>query len=489
MEARNYLGIYISKDKATIVCIGSGAGKRNILGCFSVSAEQEEQNQQQTLAALIAHGCAERKIKFSEVAVALDCAMFMQHNMHSEFSSPKQIAATIRFDTEEALATDISNVAMAFQINSSEEAGSGLTVFTANRKILSDILSAVQSNNIDPITIEPDVNSLSRFICQNIKLPESQDGTTLFGLLSSRRGYFVNYCKSQKTSAMRTFLIGSAQNRNELLARETLITANLPELSERTNHLKVFDSISSVSHSAIDAIGEKLGIEAESISLTESAGIEPQVLADCDDPVDFAIAYGAALAHLEKAQSTNFRNDFMPYQGKKVRKQKALKFLSVSVAVLLFALGLYFQAQLLKVNGNRTSLRDKLAPQYLAVMPGSKQLPDRFSEAVRKLGSELRRIRDVKSGLISIRGEKSISSKLTLVLEALNKCAAQTDLNVDSISITSSSISIAGDTSSAISTQKLRAALMGKKLGNLQERISPAKSGRNNFSITITPEK
>jgi len=150
---------------------------------------------------------------------------------------------------------------------------------------------------------------------------------------------------------------------------------------------------------------------------------------------------------------------------------------------------LYFQAQLLKVSGNRTSLRDKLAPQYLAVMPGSKQLPDRFSEAVRKLGSELRRIRDVKSGLISIRGEKSISSKLTLVLEALNKCAAQTDLNVDSISITSSSISIAGDTSSAISTQKLRAALMEKKLGNLQERISPAKSGRNNFSITITPEK
>jgi hypothetical protein len=483
---QNHLGIYLSKDKATVVCLGSGARDGDVLGCFSVSLEQQEEQNQHVLAALIAQGCAEREWNFSEVTVALDCAMFMQHHMHSEFNNPRQVAATIRFDIEEALATDTSDIAVAFLINSSNEGGSELTVFTAQRKILSDILLSLQSNNIDPVTIEPDVNSLSRFICKKISLGESPEGATLFGLLSSRRGYFITCCKPQKISALRTFLVGPAQDRNELLARQVLITTNLPETSESTNYLKVFDSTNSINHKQL---GEKLGTEAEDISLAESAGIEPQAWADCDDPVDFAIAYGAALAHLEKIQTINFRNDFMPYQGRKLRMQKALKFLSISVTVLLLALGLYFQAQLLKVSRYRASLTDKFTPQYLAVMPGSKQLPDKFSEAVRKLGSELRRIRDVKSGLISIKGEKSVSAKLTLVLEALNKCAAQTDLNIDSISITTTTISIAGDTSSAASTQKLRAALMEKKLGNLQERISPDKRGRNSFSITITPEK
>lgn len=485
MEARNYLGIYLSKDRATVVCIGSGAG--NVLGCFSVSPEGQEQNQQQTLAALIAKVCDEKVPMYRdcEVAVALDCAMFMQHNMHSEFNNPKQIAATVRFDTEEALATDISDIAITFQINSSSESGSDLTVFTAKRKILSDILLSLQGKTIDPVTIEPDVNSLSRFICQKILLPESHDGATLYGLLSSRRGYFITRRKSQKVSTLRTFLIGSAQDRNELLTRQVLMTTNLSETSEPINFLKVFDSANSVSHSAIGG----LGIETEDISLAESAGIKTQTLADCADPVDFAIAYGAALAHLEKAQSINFRNDFMPYQGKKLRMQKALKFLSISVTILLVALGLYFQVQLLKVSRYRNSLTDKFEPQYLAVMPGTKELPDKFSEAVRKLGSELRRIRDVRSGLISIKGEESVASKLTLVLEAFNKCAAQTNLNIDSVSITTKSISITGDTSNVSSTQKLRAALIERKLGNLQERISPTKSGRNSFSITIVPEK
>ena len=486
MEPQHHLGIYLSKDRATVVCLGSPSRDGKVLGCFSVCLEEQAEQNQQVLANLIAQGCAERELQFSEVAVALDCAMFMQHNMHSEFNNPKQIAATVRFDTEEALATDISDVAIAFKITSSDESGSELTVFTAQRKILSDILLSLQSNNIDPVTIEPDVNCLSRFIGQNVSLLESQPGATLFGLLSSRRGYFITCSRSQKISTMRTFLVGPTQDRNELLTRQTLITTNLTEAGEPIDYLRVSDSTNSVNY---QQLSKKLGIEVGIIDLVESARIEPQVLADCADPVDFAIAYGAALAHLEKAPSINFRNDFMPYQGKKRRLQRTLKLASVSVIVLLFALGLYFQTELLTVNKGRSSLRNKFAPQYLAVMPGSEQLPAKFSEAVRKLGSELRRVRDVKAGLFSVKGEESVSAKLTLVLESLNKYAAQIDLNIDSISVTTRSISIAGQTSSASSTQKLREALIATNLGNLQDRITSTKDGRSSFIITIVPEK
>jgi hypothetical protein len=188
-------------------------------------------------------------------------------------------------------------------------------------------------------------------------------------------------------------------------------------------------------------------------------------------------------------QSINLRSDFMPYQGKRLRLQKTLKFLSISVTILLFALGLYFQTQSLKVNKYRASLHDKFAPQYLAIMPGSKKLPPKFSEAVNKLGQELRRINSVKSGLYSVKGEESVSSKLTVLLEALNKTASQTNIIIDSISITPKSISIAGDTPSPSSTHKFREALIETKLGNLQDRLASTQSGRHSFSITIVPEE
>jgi len=491
VDSQNYLGIYISKDRATVVCLGSGSRGANVLGCFSVSVEKPEEQSNPGLpglATLIAQGCAERvpMYRISEVAVALDCALFMQHNMHSEFNNPKQIAATVRFDTEEALATDISDVAIAFQIASSSENGSELTVFTAQRKILSDILLSLQSNNIDPITIEPDVNCLSRFIRQNASLPESRQDGAFFGLLSSRRGYFIACPKSQKMSIMRTFLVGPSQDRNELLTRQALITTNLIRTGESMDWLNVFDSTNSVD---LQQLSDKLGLEANSINLIESASVEPQALADCDNQVDFSIAYGAALARLEKAPSVNFRKDFMPYQGKKRRLQRTLKFASVSFTVLLLVLGLYFQRPLLTANRRRGSLRNKFAKQYLAVLPGETELPGRFAEAVRELGSELRRIKNVRAGQFSVGEEESVSLKLTQVLGALKAYIAQADLNIDSVSVTTKSIRIEGDTPNASSTQKLREALKKTQLGSFDEHLFPTKEGRHGFSITIVPEK
>ncbi len=493
MEGQKYLGIYLSKDTATVVCLGLEGRDYKVLGCFSVSVEQQEPQEQfrtgavnAELAHLIVEGCAERKLKFSEVAVALDCSMFMQHNVRSEFDDPKQIAATIRFDTEEALAMDVTDVAIAFRITSSDQTGSQLTVFTAERKILSDVLLSLQANNIDPVTIEPDVNCLSRFILQNMSL--SEDLHPLFCAFSRRSGYFIIPPRpgvgAQKRLAMRTFLVGPTQDRGDLLTREAPVAIALGGTEEPVNCLKVYDSTGSVN---CKQLGERLDIEVGSIDLAEAAAVEPDALADCDEAADFAIAYGAALAHLERAQSINFRNDFMPYQGRKVRLQKALKFASISVIVLVFAVGLYFQLQLLQKNKYRTRLREKFAKDYLAVMLDEKKLPARAKEAVRKVGGELRRVKDAKSGQLSITGEASIAAKLTLVLEAFNKCAAQTNLKINKVSITPKAISIVGDTSSRKNTLKLFEAIKDK-LEILQHRYV-SKAGRDNFSMTVAPKE
>jgi len=487
VETQNYLGIYISRDTATAVCLNPQGRGGKVLGCFSVSVEEQEQASPQALASLIAQGCAERNLGFSEVSVALDCAIFMQHSVHSEFKDRKQIAANIRSDTEEALATDITNVALAFEMTSAGQEGSEFTVFTAQRKILSEVLDSLQAHNLDPVTIEPDVNCLSRFICRKGPSAESRQPGTLFGILSRRNGYLIippgsTGAGSQKASTVRTFLVGPTQDRGALLTREVLVTAALVGSGEPINHLKVFDSAGTVNH---QQLSEKLGIESDGIGWLDEAGAENQIPADGFDPVDFAIAYGAALAHSEKGRCVNFRDDFSPFLGKKIKMQKALKFAATSVTVLLIAVGLYFQTQLFIINKYRNTLNAKFAKDYSDVML-SQKLPD-INSAVRKLGSELRRIRDAKKGLITIKGEKSISSKLTLVLAAFNKCAKQTDLNIKSVNITAKNITIIGDTSSRQNTLKFFETLRNNGL----EILIPGyqqKGARDGFSIIVEPK-
>ncbi|MFZ2147956.1 MAG: hypothetical protein WAV28_12110 [Sedimentisphaerales bacterium] len=497
MESQNYLGIYISKDTATVVCLEARGSHGKVLGCFSVSAKEQEQAKLQALAGLIARGCAERKLEFSEVVVALDCAMFMQHSVHSEFNDPKQIAATVRFDTEGALATDITDVTLAFEITLAGQAGSELTVFTAQRKILSEVLLSLQQHNLDPVTIEPDVNCLSRFICRKASPSESQQPGTLFCILSGRNGYLIappvsTGGGSQKASMARTFLVGPTQDRGALLAREVLVTTALVGGGEPISRLKVFNSAGTIDHQQLK---EKLSIETDGDDWL-TAGAEPrpcgrgvgesQIPADCADPVDFAIAYGAALAHLEKGHHVNFRDDFSPFQGKKIKTQKALKFAAISVTGLLIFVGLYFQTQLFTINKYRSALRAKFAKDYSAVMLGQKVQDE--TGAVRELGRELRRITAAKDGLITIKGEKSISSKLTLVLAAFNKCADQTDLNIKSISITARDIIITGETSSRPNTQKLFKAVRDNDLEILREAYD-LKGQSDSFSITVEPKK
>ena len=487
MESQNYLGIYISKDTATVVCLDSQGKDGNVLGCFSVSVEGQEQANMQELARLIVQGCSERELKFSEVAVALDCSMFMQHTVHSEFSDPKQIATTVRFDTEEVLATDITDVALAFEITSSDQAGSELTVFTAQRKILSDVLVALQQYNLDPATIEPDVNCLSRLVCRKIFPPESHQAETLYGILSCRSGYLIlPPCSrgegARKASIVRTFLVSPTQDRAKLLAREVLLTTALVKSSEPIDCLKIFDSAGAVDY---QQLGERLSMEAGTIDLYEAAGTELHTLADCADPVDFAIAYGAALTCSEKGSKVDFREDFSPFQGKRLRLQKALRFAAVSVTVLLIAVGLYFQTQLFSVKRDRNNLRSKFAKEYSNVTLDKLSDNVKIKDAVKELGKTLRRIEDERKGIIT--DEKSISSKLTLVLAAFNKCAAQTNLNIKSVTITTTDIIIIGDTPNRQNRQRFFEAVRNGGLEILREGYDSL-GGRESFSITVVPK-
>jgi len=487
VEQEKNLGIYISKDAATVVCIDSQSKQAEVTGCFSVRAGEQAEALPHVLASLISQGCSEREWVFSDVSVALDCAMFMQHNVHSDFADQKQIAATVRFDTEEALATDVSDVAITFQIASSGEEGADLTVFTAKKKMLSDILLSLQSSGMDPMRIEPDVNCLARYLGRKVPAGDDDQGRTMFGVLSGRSGYLMaphrNGVDSQQTLRVRTFLLGSAKDRDGLLAREAIMTTALIEGGEPIQRMRVFDSTGIAS---CRRLGERLGMEAGEVELVGPDIADEHILENCADPVEFAIAYGAALGHLEKAPAVSFRDDFMPYQGKKLRMEKALKFFSVSVTVLLIAVGLYFQTRQFSVNKYRGKVRDRFAADYAAAMSNIK-LPDDMTiqKAVQGLEKERRRLQKSKTG---IPDDETVSSKLALVLDAFNKSAAQTKLAITSISVSKGDINVVGSTTSRANTNRLFATIKQNGLDIVKTTLE-TEPGLDKFNIRVVPRK
>ena len=488
MPSQNYLGIYISKDTATVVCVDPNSRGEKIVGGFSVSAGQQEQPNMQTLANLIAEGCAERKLAFSDVAVALDCAMFMQHTVKSQFTDIKQIAATIRFDTEEALATDISDIALAFQITSIDESGSTLTVFTAQKNLLSEVILSLQQHDLDPVTLEPDIHCLSRFIDNKTPSGQIEQGT-LFAMISGRSGYLIAppppAGSRRKSSTVRTFLLGPKQNRTELLTREVLMTSALTQSDEAIKSLKVYDSTTDLD---IEPLSDRLGIETTASDIFQGPPGEIQNIGECPDRIHCAIACGAAMSLLEKEHNVNFRDDFSPYQGKKLMLQNALKFAAISVSVLFIAIGLYFQIQLFNVNRDRKNLRNRFSRDYSAV--ALEKLPEEttFKQAVRDLGSLQRKIEAQRKGLGDI-DQASILSKLTLILTAFNECADKTDLNIKRLSINANSqnITITGDTSGRSQTILFFNTLRKNNLTVNTPGYNTV-GNRDGFSITVTPK-
>ena len=486
MQTGNFLGIYLAKDRATVVCLDVQGSERKLVGCFGVLPEQSEQPTFQALAQRIAAVCAERQIKFTDAAVALDCAMFMQHSIHSEFSDVRKITQTVHFDTEEALGTDATDVAIAFKINSTDQTGADISAFTAQKQMLSDLLGALQSNNIDPFSVEPDVSCLARFVCQSASL--SGDVRPLFAFLSRRNGYFISPVSSPwqgisptPATSMRTFLLSPAQNKNEMLTKQFSMTTALLQTGGAVNRLEIFDTADSV---RCDDIAKKIAIETNRIDITGLAKLSADAIADCPDAVEFAIAYGAAIAQLDGSHGTNFRGDFMPYQGKKMRLQQTLKFFAVAAVILMFAVGLYGLMQALQFNQYRAKLGAKFAKDFSAVMFGEK-MPSKTKEATRKISTALRRIKEAQKGF-SLTGEEAVAAKLALVLQALNKCAATTGLNIETVSITDKMITLNGDTPSPENTLKMFEALKQTGLNVLQQRIS-TDGGRSTFGVTVEP--
>ncbi len=472
MQHQNCLGIYLAKDSATAVLLSGHGQKPAVLNCFRISTEPDAE-QIASLPSTIAQKVSARGFNVEQVSVAIDCTFFTQHNLHSEFTDQKQIASTIKFDAEDALATDATELAVAFEITNTDQAGSDITIYTSERPMLTDMLLDLQANNIDPIAMEPDIVCLARFLRQNLTLGD--DENPLIVILSENSCYMINFSKSQKAPASRSFLLSTSQNKTNVLASQIPLTIASFKSDLPIDSLILAGRIENIDY---DMLAERTALVVKTIDLPDTTHADKTLLADCPE-TDFAIAYGAALAVLPQAGKIDFRADFMPYAGKKLLMQKTLRVISVSLAILMIALGTYFQSQVFMNKKNVSRLREKIENEYSAAMYGKK--PHKRRSIAKSLKDELTRVKKLRE---TGGDENSVPAKLTYILEAINSAPPKIDIKVNTLTISEKTMRIIGDTKSRSATLALFKSIKNHpKLKKSNENLEAG--SRDSFTVDL----
>jgi hypothetical protein len=109
-----------------------------------------------------------------------------------------------------------------------------------------------------------------------------------------------------------------------------------------------------------------------------------------------------------------------------------------------------------------------------------------MNTAIRKLSTLKTSIENQRKGIIP-GDDTSISSKLTLLLSAFNKCAAKTDLYLEKITLNEKDIVVTGDTSSRANTTKLFDIVKNEGFSISNDRDQTV-GNRNIFSMSLAIE-
>jgi hypothetical protein len=475
VEEKGSLGLYLAPDKAVAVWISSGTDA-GILHKLSLKTNPDEPA---GMALQAARAAVRQGFAFSEVFVAVDCSYFTQYNLTSEFDDYRQIESTIKFDVEEAAAADAVNMAVAFEITGKEAVGSAVTAYTADRQRLTDILLDIQEGGLDPTAIEPDAAALARALTQTSGFAEQTD--SLFVILSESTCYMLRP-HGEFAPMVRTFLVSGGAGTDAALAREILMARAAAEAQGPVSTIILMGQTQSVDISRLaERTGLKVKTEAPDKSLLHSLS--------SDDPMachQLLIAYGAALAGRSRTGRVDFRRDFMPYQGQRKVLEGSLRVVSISVTVLLLAVGIFFQLKAFRMNRYAARLEQKNLTEHKAVMFG--RTPPSGMQPSSNLKREYTRVKSIEEG-IGLGDDNSIPAKLTYFLEAVNNTPANVDIAIQQITVTGRSMKVKGDTNSRAGTMSLLNEIKKHPRITLGSERIATDGVRDVFEITLEPKK
>ena len=476
MNEKSSLGLFLSKEKAVAVWVSFDSDSSVVRKLNITPGEGEHA----VIALQAARAVSGVDDEFEETFVAVDCAFYTQYKLNSEFDDYHQVESTIKFDAEEAAATDAMNLAVAFDITGKAPVGSEVTVYTADRQLLTDMLLDMQEGALDPGFMEPDVVCLARALAHCADASERTDA--MFIVLSQSSCYMIRP-QTDFAPAARTFLIGKGQDVTGILSREIMLARGATGPANPMTSIVLMGALDSVD---ADLLAQRTGLDVQ------TAAPEKALLNTLDDdgdiePYELLIAYGAALAGRTRGHKTDFRRDFMPYQGRRKVVESSLRLIGISLTILLVSVAVFFQLKTFRMRGYTRTLSKKALIEYKAATFG--KAPPRGMTVSSGLRRELSRAIEMEKG-IGPGGDKSVPAKLTFFFDAINKTPKNVDIKIQQITITERSMKVKGDTNSRSGTLALFNEIKKHPRITLNsERITAGPNGRTLFDITLEPKK
>lgn len=477
--------MYWSRQSVTAVSLASRGAHPTVAQAFTVKSETDRPSAE--MARMLMEEVRRRGISTADCFVAVDAAVYTQHNLHTAFTDYKQIANTIKFDTEEAIATDATNLAITFSITDSDAAGSSVAVYTSDRTGMLEIIQGILSAGFDPETVEPDILCLARFFQQCFVTPEAM--RPLFVVFGEKTCYILSF-NDAGHPRVRSFVLSASSTKTQTLSREIPLTIAAMNAGGSFTGIFIAGSVDGLETAVLS---ERIGMPVEIVDGIKLTGGGPSLLADGTPPAAYLAAYAAALP-VTRTRRADFRADTVPYQGRRKVLEKALRTVCVSAAVILLAIGLNLQAQASRHNRAIQELKDKLLADYAPVM-NSDKLPT-TEKVSGKLMRTLNQLEKAAKGLGS-GDENSVVSRLTYILEGLNtamqvaegQSANKVGLEIDQIKIAPKSITLKGSTNGRSQTLAMMEAFKtGGKLNPTHVQHKEA-GNRDEFQIGLESGK
>ena len=475
MDESGSLGLFLSKSKAVAVWLSSGSDPA-VLHTMNIAPADDEPS---TVALQAARAVTRAGFAFDEAFVAIDCGYYTQYKLHSEFEDYNQVGNTIKFDVEEAAATDAMNLAVTFDITGKKQVGSDVAVYTADRQLLTDILLDVQEGTLDPTVIEPDGVCLARALLQDPKMAERTD--TLFVILSSSNCYTIRP-QADFAPVVRTFLIGAGQNVTNILSREIMLAIGSSDSANPVQSVVLMGQVEEVD---LDVLKQRAGLE---VHIEKPGNDVARILADEKEIAchELMIAYGAAMAARIRGHKTDFRRDFMPYQGRRKVLEGSLRTIGISLTILFVAAAVFFQLKAFRINRDTAKLNAQLTSETEKVLMGRRIRPPR--SPLSYLTTELKNAKQAETG-IGPGDDKSIPAKLTYFFEAVNNTPKNVDINIQQIKLSERSMSVRGDTNSRSGTQALFDRIdKHPKIKTNGQQLKTTPDNRDSFQFNVEPK-
>ena len=271
MEQQNRLGIYWSRQSVTVASLASRGPHPTVTGAFTVRAEADQPPA--AMAQAVMDAVRQRGIPVTDCFVAVDAAFYTQHGLHTAFTDYRQIANTIKFDTEEAIATDATNLAITFSVTDTDDTGSSVAVYTSDRAGMMEIVNAILSAGFDPETVEPDILCLARFFQQCFVTPGTM--RPLFVVFGEKTCYILSFTDSGH-ARVRSFVLSASATKTQTLSREIPLT--IAAMNTKAAFTGIFIAGSTEGLEPAE-LSERIGMAVEIVDGVKLTGAGPSVWA------------------------------------------------------------------------------------------------------------------------------------------------------------------------------------------------------------------